>query len=247
MQVKLDQLRKLADSHGAQIIALQETKLRPDSQLKMRGFDVFRTDRPDSAGSGLAFLIRGVNYSSLSCQSNNPDLEKKYRVIRPLIDKRNKLQKEVLKYSNSSARPELNKINAKIKRTYALIKREKWHELCSKLDTRSSDTKLWRLARSFCQERPLSKTTNTIVNTSNSAPLEDGIVANLMVPIYRKTWKTPQTNDWYQQNGPGAALELKGDRKLQTAIIRLLSGHTRGLTFVQGQKTLPVCLKSNVH
>ncbi|GFW27703.1 hypothetical protein TNCV_765851 [Trichonephila clavipes] len=75
MQVKLDQLRGLADSHGAQIIALQETNLRPDSQLKMRGFDVFRTDGPDSAGEGLAFLIRGVNYRSLSCQSNNPDLE----------------------------------------------------------------------------------------------------------------------------------------------------------------------------
>ncbi|GFY35524.1 DUF4817 domain-containing protein [Trichonephila clavipes] len=54
---------------------VQKTKLGPDSQLKIRGFDVFRTDRPDSAGDGLAFLIRGVNYNSLSCQSNNPDLE----------------------------------------------------------------------------------------------------------------------------------------------------------------------------
>ncbi|GFV98607.1 putative RNA-directed DNA polymerase from transposon BS [Trichonephila clavipes] len=97
-------------------------------------------------------------------------------VIWPLIDKRNKLQKEILKHGNSSARPELNKINAEIKRTYAPIKREKWYELCSKLDARSSDTKLWRLARSFCQERPLSKATNTIVNTSYSAPLQDGIV-----------------------------------------------------------------------
>ncbi|GFY56285.1 uncharacterized protein TNIN_395381, partial [Trichonephila inaurata madagascariensis] len=58
------------------------------------------------------------------------------------------------------------------------------------------------------------------------------------------TWETPPSHDWYQQNGPGAALELKGDRKLQTAIT---SGHTRELTFVQGQKTFPVCLKCNVH
>ncbi|GFY48014.1 uncharacterized protein TNIN_495221 [Trichonephila inaurata madagascariensis] len=62
-----------------------------------------------------------------------------------------------------------------------------------------------------------------------------------------KTWKTPPSHDWYQQNGPGAALELKGDRKPQTAITRLISAHTRGLTFVQGQKTFPVCLKCNVH
>ncbi|GFW13045.1 uncharacterized protein TNCV_3329771 [Trichonephila clavipes] len=61
-----------------------------------------------------------------------------------------------------------------------------------------------------------------------------------------RTWKTPPSHGWYQQNGPGAALELKGDRKLQTAITRLISGHTRGLTFVQDQKTFPVCLKCNV-
>ncbi|GFX84277.1 RNase H domain-containing protein [Trichonephila clavipes] len=64
---------------------------------------------------------------------------------------------------------------------------------------------------------------------------------------YNRTWKTPPSHDWYQQNGLGAALELKDDRKLQTAITRLISGHTRGPTFVQGQNTFPVCLKCNVH
>ncbi|GFY59826.1 uncharacterized protein TNIN_353081 [Trichonephila inaurata madagascariensis] len=62
-----------------------------------------------------------------------------------------------------------------------------------------------------------------------------------------RTWKTPPSHDWYRQNGPGAALELKGDRKLQTAITRLIRGLTRGLKFIQGQKTFPVCLKYNVH
>ncbi|XP_042904077.2 uncharacterized protein [Parasteatoda tepidariorum] len=54
-----------------------------------------------------------------------------------------------------------------------------------------------------------------------------------------RTWRIPPSREWYQQNNPGAALELKGDRKLQTAITRLITGHTRGLTFVQGQKTFP--------
>ncbi|GFX69174.1 RNase H domain-containing protein [Trichonephila clavipes] len=62
-----------------------------------------------------------------------------------------------------------------------------------------------------------------------------------------KTWKTQPSHDWYQLNGPGAALELKDDRKLQTALTRLISDHTRGPAFVQGQKTFPVCLKCNVH
>ncbi|GFS46700.1 RNase H domain-containing protein [Trichonephila inaurata madagascariensis] len=62
-----------------------------------------------------------------------------------------------------------------------------------------------------------------------------------------RTWKAPPSHDPYQQNGPGAALELKGDKKLQTAFTRLISVHTRGLIFLQGQKTFPVCLKCNVH
>ncbi|GFY40553.1 uncharacterized protein TNIN_433371 [Trichonephila inaurata madagascariensis] len=62
-----------------------------------------------------------------------------------------------------------------------------------------------------------------------------------------RTCKTPPSHDCYQQNGPGAALDVKGDKKLQTPITRLISGHTRGLTLVQGQKTFPVCLKCNVH
>ncbi|GFV63297.1 RNase H domain-containing protein [Trichonephila clavipes] len=61
-----------------------------------------------------------------------------------------------------------------------------------------------------------------------------------------RIWKTPPSHDWYQQNGPGAALELKGGRKLQAVITRLISCHSRGLTFVQGQKTFLVCLKCNV-
>ncbi|GFU79235.1 uncharacterized protein TNCV_2137581 [Trichonephila clavipes] len=59
-------------------------------------------------------------------------------------------------------------------------------------------------------------------------------------------WKSPSSHDCFQQIGPGAALDLKGDRKLQTAITRRTSGHSRGLRFVQGQKTFPVCLV-NVH
>ncbi|GFW79694.1 RNase H domain-containing protein [Trichonephila clavipes] len=61
------------------------------------------------------------------------------------------------------------------------------------------------------------------------------------------TWKTPPSHDWYQQNGPEAALELKGDWKQQTAITRLISGNNRGLTFFQSQKTFLVCLKCNIH
>ncbi|GBN46695.1 hypothetical protein AVEN_273775-1 [Araneus ventricosus] len=52
---------------------------------------------------------------------------------------------------------------------------------------------------------------------------------------------------WYQQKHPGAAVELKGNGKLQTTITSFISGHTRTLSYVQGQKVFPVCLKCNTH
>ncbi|GBM04891.1 hypothetical protein AVEN_252830-1 [Araneus ventricosus] len=62
-----------------------------------------------------------------------------------------------------------------------------------------------------------------------------------------RTWRIPSIHDWCQQKHSGAALELKGDRKLQTTITRFISGHTRTLSYVQGQKVFPVCLKCNTH
>ncbi|GBN04912.1 hypothetical protein AVEN_221381-1 [Araneus ventricosus] len=38
-----------------------------------------------------------------------------------------------------------------------------------------------------------------------------------------RTRRIPPIHDWYQQKHPGAALELKGDRKLQTTITRYIS------------------------
>ncbi|GBO22683.1 hypothetical protein AVEN_200877-1 [Araneus ventricosus] len=61
------------------------------------------------------------------------------------------------------------------------------------------------------------------------------------------TWRIPPIHDWYQQKHPEAALEVKGDRKLQTTITRFISGHIRTLSYVQGQKVFPVCLKCNTH
>ncbi|GBO12431.1 hypothetical protein AVEN_139327-1, partial [Araneus ventricosus] len=51
-----------------------------------------------------------------------------------------------------------------------------------------------------------------------------------------RTWRIPPIYDRNQQKHPGATLELKCDRKLQTTITRLISGHTRTLSYVQGEK-----------
>ncbi|GBL54331.1 hypothetical protein AVEN_183481-1 [Araneus ventricosus] len=50
-----------------------------------------------------------------------------------------------------------------------------------------------------------------------------------------------------QEPTNSAALEVKGDRRLQTTITRFISGHTRTLSYVQGQNVFPMCLKCNTH
>ncbi|GFW79596.1 hypothetical protein TNCV_129011 [Trichonephila clavipes] len=45
-RTKLDQLIELADECGAQIIALQETKLGKHTVIKLKNFSIYRVDRP---------------------------------------------------------------------------------------------------------------------------------------------------------------------------------------------------------
>ncbi|GIX86096.1 hypothetical protein CDAR_613371 [Caerostris darwini] len=58
MRKKLNQLIEIADTHGVQIIAPQETKLREHTNLKLKKFSIYRADRPNRGWWGLG----------LSCQ-----------------------------------------------------------------------------------------------------------------------------------------------------------------------------------
>ncbi|GFQ83843.1 RNA-directed DNA polymerase from mobile element jockey [Trichonephila clavata] len=61
-RVKLDQLLDLANRHQAHIIAIQETKLKPTYNLKLREYCILRKDRLNKGGGGLIFLIRNSNF-----------------------------------------------------------------------------------------------------------------------------------------------------------------------------------------
>ncbi|GFR12706.1 hypothetical protein TNCT_265461 [Trichonephila clavata] len=61
-RVKLDQLLDLANRHQAHIIAIQETKLKPTYNLKLREYCILRKDRLNKGGGGLMFLIRNSNF-----------------------------------------------------------------------------------------------------------------------------------------------------------------------------------------
>ncbi|GFY54818.1 hypothetical protein TNIN_10901 [Trichonephila inaurata madagascariensis] len=57
---------ELALTEGAQIIALQETKLKTITSLKIKGYNIFRLDRQNRSGGGLAFLIKNINYQCIN-------------------------------------------------------------------------------------------------------------------------------------------------------------------------------------
>ncbi|GBL84443.1 hypothetical protein AVEN_117204-1 [Araneus ventricosus] len=41
------------------------------------------------------------------------------------------------------------------------------------------------------------------------------------------SWRHPPVHSWYRSEGPGAAIRFKGDRKDQTALAHLSSGHLK--------------------
>lgn len=65
--------------------------------------------------------------------------------------------------------------------------------------------------------------------------------------INRRNWLVPPTHDWYRANKPGQSLVLPCDRKINTCLSRLASGHLKCLSFSQGIKTYPLCPKCHQH
>ncbi|GFY77571.1 hypothetical protein TNIN_300821 [Trichonephila inaurata madagascariensis] len=83
---KLDQVLELAENYGVKIIVLQETKLKSDTHLKVKGYDIYRTDRQNKSCGGLIFLIRDIKYQSINVSSNiignsDPEIQGKLEVL----------------------------------------------------------------------------------------------------------------------------------------------------------------------
>ncbi|GBM02525.1 hypothetical protein AVEN_178464-1 [Araneus ventricosus] len=60
------------------------------------------------------------------------------------------------------------------------------------------------------------------------------------------SWRHPPAHSWYRSEGPGATIHFKEDRKDQTALTRLSSGHLKTLRFSRGDKKFNICTKCNM-
>ncbi|GFT18598.1 RNA-directed DNA polymerase from mobile element jockey [Trichonephila clavipes] len=78
--------------------------------------------------------------------------------LKPLLDKRKQLleslnENNCLNDSQGGLRTEINQINAKIRKSYAQLKRSRWRELCKNLDSRTTNSKLWRIVKKINKEQ----------------------------------------------------------------------------------------------
>ncbi|GBO21860.1 hypothetical protein AVEN_262512-1 [Araneus ventricosus] len=55
-----------------------------------------------------------------------------------------------------------------------------------------------------------------------------------------------EAHSWYRNEGPGATIHFKENRKDQTALARLASGHLKTLRFSRGDKKFNMCTKCNM-
>ncbi|GFU93157.1 RNA-directed DNA polymerase from mobile element jockey [Trichonephila clavipes] len=74
-RIKLDQLLEIALKQDVKVIAVQETKLKESTALKVKGFNIFRVDRKSKSGGGLAFFVRDINYQKIEYPTDWSDLE----------------------------------------------------------------------------------------------------------------------------------------------------------------------------
>ncbi|KAF8778897.1 hypothetical protein HNY73_015578 [Argiope bruennichi] len=108
--------------------------------------------------------------------------------LKPLLDRRKLLFKS-LNYSNSDLGTEINKINAEIKITYAKQKRFRWKEMCSNLDLRTNNSRLWRIVKSINKEQEQYEESNSVIDTNGQVFPDDKVVANSLATYYQAICK----------------------------------------------------------
>ncbi|GBN41705.1 hypothetical protein AVEN_87239-1 [Araneus ventricosus] len=59
------------------------------------------------------------------------------------------------------------------------------------------------------------------------------------------SWRHPPAHSWHRSEGPGATIRFKGDRKDQTTLARLASGHLKTLKVSRADKKFNICTKCN--
>ncbi|GBN72564.1 hypothetical protein AVEN_275008-1 [Araneus ventricosus] len=93
--------------------------------------------------------------------------------VQKLLADRDQLLRNYAQRTDDKTRIKIIKINADIRRSYIDITRIRWEQLCSKLDYKTSNSRLWKLAKSLDRMQPQEENLNSITK-SNASPTIDG-------------------------------------------------------------------------
>ncbi|GFW76939.1 RNA-directed DNA polymerase from mobile element jockey [Trichonephila clavipes] len=166
-RIKLDQILKIAERLHLEIIALQETKLCKQRLLNAKGYNIIRRDRA-SCGGGLMFLIRDVHFQRLPVIGNDTsDLE--YLGITALSKDRTITIKN-LYYLSNSQHLDKNMMEGLFDDNNIIledfdVKNTTWGStITNARDYRTSNTKLWKLAKQIDNLNPSNEETNAIIS-----------------------------------------------------------------------------------
>ncbi|GFW91130.1 putative RNA-directed DNA polymerase from transposon BS [Trichonephila clavipes] len=90
---------------------------------------------------------------------------------------------------------EINQINAKIRKSYAQLKRSRWRELCKNLDSRTTNSKLWRIVKKINKEQEQCEESNSVIDTNGQVFPDDKAAANGLAVYYQETSKLVFTSE----------------------------------------------------
>ncbi|GFU20847.1 RNA-directed DNA polymerase from mobile element jockey [Trichonephila clavipes] len=97
----------------------------------------------------------------------------------------NALHRKLTLTEDQEDKVELNKLNASIKELYIKLKREAWSGLCSNIDAKTPNTKLWKLAQSLSYNQPQNMPCNTVLTSDGKAAPDDKTAANVLGEFYK--------------------------------------------------------------
>ncbi|GFX85665.1 RNA-directed DNA polymerase from mobile element jockey [Trichonephila clavipes] len=105
--------------------------------------------------------------------------------LRTLILKRNALHRKLTLTGDREDKVELKKLNTRIKQLYIKLKREAWTGLCSNIDAKTLNTKLWKLAQSLSYNQPQNMPCNTVLTSDGKAAPDDKTAAKILGEFYK--------------------------------------------------------------
>ncbi|GBO28456.1 RNA-directed DNA polymerase from mobile element jockey [Araneus ventricosus] len=126
-------------------------------------------------------ILRGKGKKRVKDFTNSPHNSE---TIQKLLADRDQLLRNYAQRADDETRIQINKINADIIRSYIDIKSSRWEQLCSNLDYKTPNSRLWKLAKALDRVQPQEENSNSITKSNGSLTIDDQEAAEELGKFY---------------------------------------------------------------